>query len=125
MGLPQVVLAPLGERLYPPQILFASFLRAAAGRFELVAQRLNLLLLRPYDVLEFQLPLCRRASQGLHGRSLTIVGSAPLLGQPPFEVFAEGAIQGTLPLCGHAAELESARSAADSSSAAWRASCSW
>src|SRR5215203_1660745 len=99
MGLPQVVLAPLGERLYPPQILFASFLRAAAGRFELVAQRLNLLLLRPYDVLEFQLPLCRRASQGLHGRSLTIVGSAPLLGQPPFEVFAEG----TLPLCGRAA----------------------
>src|SRR5215208_6728156 len=65
MGLPQVVLTPLGERLYPPQILIASFLRAAAGRFELDAQRLYLTLLRPYDVLEFQLSLCRRAPQGL------------------------------------------------------------
>ena len=48
-------LAPLRERLDPPQILFAPFLRAAAGRLELVAQRLYLPLLRLYDVLEFRL----------------------------------------------------------------------
>src|SRR5215204_3936079 len=103
MGLPQVVLTPLGERLYPPQILFAPFLRAAAGRFELVAQRLYLPLLRPYDVLEFQLPLCRCASQGLHSRHLTIVASALLLGQPPCEVFTEGTLQVILSFRGSAA----------------------
>src|SRR5215203_986628 len=87
MGLPQVVLTPLGESLYPPQILFATFLGPAASRFELLAQRLYLPLLLPYDVLEFQLPLRSRAPQGLYGRRLTLVGSAPLLGQPPFEIF--------------------------------------
>ena len=48
-------LAPLGERLYPPEILFAPFLRAAAGRLELGARDVYLTLLRLYDVLEFQL----------------------------------------------------------------------
>src|SRR5829696_4798803 len=103
MGLPQVVLTPLGESLYPPQILFATFLGPAASRFELLAQRLYLPLLLPYDVLEFQLPLRSRAPQGLYGRRLTLVGSAPLLGQPPFEIFPVGSVEGILPFSGRAA----------------------
>src|SRR5919107_2647343 len=104
MGLPQVVLAPLGKRLYAPQILLASFLRIAAYRFEFLAQRLYLPLLGLYDVLELQLPLCRRAPQGLHGCRVTIVGSAPLPGQPPFEVLTEGTLEGSLPFRGRVAD---------------------
>ncbi len=120
-GLSQLAFAPLSRALTSPQLLLAPFLELR-GPFELLAQRLDLRLLTP------------RPRPGILSGAPTPVSAAVLLRveRPPVwrssERFApRPASFRSLPSRerSRVPSLSAASLRADSSSAAWRASCSW